>query len=124
MGKRKVANAVQNIAVFYFRDMMVDTLGPVMRELALGFSLIKLNDPELHSFLVSSQAQSYYGLSWLLTWFTHSSTSLTFCARIFDALLASDPIFSTYIMSAVSYFKYRMSLLTNILYYLGYYYAT
>ncbi|KAJ9076381.1 GTPase-activating protein gyp8, variant 2 [Entomophthora muscae] len=105
LGKRKVANAIQNAALFYFRDMMLETLGPVMRELAFGFCLIEMEDPVLHSFLVASQVQSYYGLSEILTWFSYASNSLSATSRIFDALLSSDPIFSVYLLSAATLYS-------------------
>ncbi|KAI9292124.1 RabGAP/TBC [Neoconidiobolus thromboides FSU 785] len=102
LGKRKVANCIQNLSLNYLRDSMQGTLGPMMRQMALSSYLIKVEEPELYEFLLQTKAQSYYGLSWVLTWFTLGSESLTRCSRYIDLFLASNPILPIYIMAAAT----------------------
>ncbi len=45
--------------------------------------------------------QSFFTLSWLLTWFSHNLERLGDIARIFDFLLASHPIMPVYLAAAL-----------------------
>lgn len=48
------------------------------------------------------QAQPYFALPWILTWFSHSLGDLDVVARIFDVLLVSHPLMPLYLAAAVS----------------------
>ena len=67
----------------------------------LLFPLLNDFDPEVYQFLKQSQVQSYFALSWILTWFSHNLHHFGQVAHLFDFLLASHPLMPLYITATI-----------------------
>ncbi|KAJ9068247.1 GTPase-activating protein gyp8 [Entomophthora muscae] len=102
MGRRRVANALQNVALFYFRDIMLGSLTPVLREMELGLRILARENSELVRYISEAGAQYYYCIAWVLSWTARGVPTLSVAARIFDTFLSSSPIFPVYFMTAMT----------------------
>ncbi|KAG0017150.1 hypothetical protein BGZ80_008572 [Entomortierella chlamydospora] len=51
LGKEAAMPAAESLAMFFFRDCMLDNLEPVLDQLSLMTALLKLEDPEVQEFL-------------------------------------------------------------------------
>jgi hypothetical protein len=63
--------------------------------------LLEFADPELANFIKSAGLPPYYGLSWLLTWFSHNIDEIDTVARLFDYFLVSSPYAPLYLSVAI-----------------------
>jgi hypothetical protein len=88
-------------SILYFRDYMMPDLKSVTAHLNIIFPLLKIKDPSLHSFIVGSEATSYFAVSWLLTWCSHNIEEYSIVARIFDFFLSSNPLMPIYFITTV-----------------------
>ena len=80
---------------------MYKTFEPgVMPALDLTSRIVELVDPELFSMIEEMGGQPFFTLSWLLTWFSHDIAEFEKVQLIFDACLATHPLFCTYITVA------------------------
>ena len=80
---------------------MYKTFEPgVMPALDLTSKLIELVDPELFEMVETMGGQPTFTLSWFLTWFSHDVAAFDKVQLIFDACLATHPLFCTYIAVA------------------------
>ena len=70
---------------------------PVLESLELVFDLLRALDPELHDHIRSSGVPCHFALSWRLTWFSHDTQTPAQCSRLFDAFMASPPLFPLYV---------------------------
>ena len=79
------------------RDCTRSDLVPVLESLELVFDLLRALDPELHDHIRSSGVPCHFALSWRLTWFSHDTQTPAQCSRLFDAFMASPPLFPLYV---------------------------
>ncbi|KAI8346074.1 rab-GTPase-TBC domain-containing protein [Mortierella sp. GBAus27b] len=101
LGKEAAMPAAESIALFFFRDCMLDNLEPVLDQLSLMTALFRLEDPEVQDFLDRSSTLPFFPLSWVLTWCSHDLQDFGKIARIYDFLLCFNPLMSVYLTSAV-----------------------
>ncbi|RIA94998.1 hypothetical protein C1645_689326, partial [Glomus cerebriforme] len=78
-------------------DAMLDSLDPILRQLTLLNTLIRLEDPEIADFLEKSNTLPYFCLSWVITWCSHDVRDLSRVVRLFDLFIASDPLITVYL---------------------------
>ena len=64
--------------------------------LGLLLPILEGVDPELHAHIAGAGVQPYFGLAWLITWFSHGLPDLEPAARLFDLFLASHPLMPLY----------------------------
>ncbi|KAJ9055131.1 GTPase-activating protein gyp8 [Entomophthora muscae] len=102
MGPNRAVRALYNISLFYIRDAMQSKLEPVMQQLDLIFTLIRLTDEQLYRFLEECEVPPFYALSWVLTWGTHDVKELELSARIVEFILASHPCMILYVAAALT----------------------
>jgi hypothetical protein len=102
LDSKTAVGCLQNLSIYFLRDYLGSTLAPVIRQIGLVLSLIRIKDPELSKFLNENQVQPYFCLSWLLTWCSHDIPDLTHLARLFDVLLVSNPSLIIYFVCAVN----------------------
>ena len=91
-----------NIASNYLiKDFMLTNfeLG-VFPALDLTNKLLELIDYDLFELVELIGGQPIYALSWLLTWFSHNIDDLKKVQLVYDAILATHPLFGTYIIVA------------------------
>lgn len=85
----------------YFRDFLHNNFGHLQTALRLTvFPLLARFDQELHDFLFDVEIPCSFCLPWILTWFARESGP-AFVHRIFDACLASHPLFCLYLSVAL-----------------------
>ncbi|KAF8929728.1 hypothetical protein BGZ58_008712 [Dissophora ornata] len=101
LGKEAATLAAESIAMFFFRDCMLENLEPVLDQLSLMSALLKLEDPEVQDFLDMSNTLPFFPLSWVITWCAHDLQDFGNIARIYDFLLCFNPLMSVYLTAAV-----------------------
>ncbi|RUS33460.1 rab-GTPase-TBC domain-containing protein [Jimgerdemannia flammicorona] len=101
LGKRLAILAAENVAMFFLRDGMLDSIDPVSRQLSLVTTLLKLENPGLHEFLMNANIMPFYTLSWVLMWFSHDLTDFDKVMRLFDLFMASTPLMPIYVTCAI-----------------------
>ena len=99
LGEKKASIAVTKISLFRIRDYMLPSLTPAMKHLRLIPAIIKKVDPGLGWRL--SAIQPFYGLASTLTLYAHDVEDYDDIARLFDFLLAYEPVVSIYLFSAI-----------------------
>ncbi|KAI3317449.1 rab-GTPase-TBC domain-containing protein [Xylariaceae sp. AK1471] len=93
------APAVSRLSVLRIRDFMLPTLAPSIVQLRLIPDLLYAVDPKLCQHL--SQNEPYFALSDTLTMFAHNVQRYSDIARLFDALIAREQVFSLYIFTQI-----------------------
>ncbi|KAG0199642.1 hypothetical protein BGX33_011528 [Mortierella sp. NVP41] len=101
LGKEAATLAAETLAMFFFRDCMLDNLEPVLEQLSLMTALLKLEDPEVQVFLDRSETLPFFPLSWVITWCAHDLQDFEKIARLYDFLICFNPLMSVYITAAV-----------------------
>ncbi|KAF8941123.1 hypothetical protein BGZ47_007483 [Haplosporangium gracile] len=101
LGKEAATFAAETLAMFFFRDCMLDNLEPVLEQLSLMTALLKLEDPEVQEFLDRSETLPFFPLSWVITWCAHDLQDFDKIARLYDFLLSFNPLTSVYMAAAV-----------------------
>ncbi|CEI88579.1 hypothetical protein RMCBS344292_02961 [Rhizopus microsporus] len=101
---------MERVALFYLRDAMFATLEPVMKQLTMIDSLIRLEDNELYEFIMEAGVLPYYALSWVITWYSHDLSDLEKIARLFDLILSSNPLMPVYLAVATVISKRKQVL--------------
>ncbi|KAI3338790.1 rab-GTPase-TBC domain-containing protein [Ustulina deusta] len=93
------ALAVSRLSVLRIRDFMLPTLAPAIVQLRLIPDLLRGVDPELFQHL--SRNEPYFALSDTLTMFAHNVQRYSDIARLFDALIAREQVFSIYVFTQI-----------------------
>ncbi|KAI8994675.1 rab-GTPase-TBC domain-containing protein [Pilobolus umbonatus] len=100
-GEVYACQLMNTLAVFYLRDAMSSTFEPILKELTIMDTLIKLEDKELHEFITEANVLPYYSISWVITWCSHDLDDLDKLARLFDFFIVSNPFMVVYFSAAV-----------------------
>ncbi|KAI0799104.1 rab-GTPase-TBC domain-containing protein [Xylaria sp. FL0064] len=93
------ALAVSRLSVLRIRDFMLPTLAPALVQLRLIPDLLRAVDSALYTHL--SRNEPYFALSDTLTMFAHNVQRYSDIARLFDALLAREQVFSLYVFTQI-----------------------
>ncbi|ETS82537.1 hypothetical protein PFICI_04413 [Pestalotiopsis fici W106-1] len=93
------ASAVARLSALRIRDFMLPTLAPAISQLRLIPDILNAVDPALCRHL--SQTEPFFALSGTLTMYAHDIQSYNSIARLFDALLAREQIFSVYMFAQI-----------------------
>ncbi|GAW18638.1 hypothetical protein ANO14919_081190 [Xylariales sp. No.14919] len=91
--------AVARLSVLRIRDFMLPTLAPAIVQLRLIPDLLQAVDPGLCEHL--SRNEPYFALSDTLTMFAHNVQRYSDIARLFDALIAREQVFSIYVFTQI-----------------------
>ena len=91
--------AVARLSVLRIRDFMLPRLDPAIAQLRLIPDILRAADPLLWRHL--RRTEPFFALSGTLTMYAHDVTSLGEIARLFDALLAREPVFSVYMFAVI-----------------------
>jgi hypothetical protein len=88
------------------KKFLVDYLGKdfeiLSHTMQLIMVLIVTTDPKLGHFLAQANVEPFFATSWLITWFAHNVKVINDVARIYDAMLCSDPLFALYLCAAMA----------------------
>jgi len=91
--------AVARLSTLRIRDFMLPTLAPALAQLRLIPSILYTVNPQLYHHL--SQTQPFFALSGTLTMYAHDIQEYGDIARLFDALLAREAVFSVYMFAQI-----------------------
>lgn len=78
---------------------MLPTLGPTTAQLRLLPDILGKADPELWKHVVS--IEPFYALAGTLTMYAHNIEAYNEISRLFDVLLAREPVFSIYMFAQI-----------------------
>ncbi|KAK3944747.1 rab-GTPase-TBC domain-containing protein [Diplogelasinospora grovesii] len=93
------APAVARLSALRIRDFMLPSLTPAIAQLRLIPDILRQADPALWRHL--SATEPFFALSGTLTMYAHDITTLGEISRLFDVLLAREPVFSVYMFAAI-----------------------
>lgn len=99
LGSKKAAPAMAQISLFRIRDYMLPSLSPSLRHLHLIPAIIETTDPALRRHL--STTQPFFALAATLTLYAHDIQEYSDIARLFDFLLAQEPVVAIYLFAAI-----------------------
>lgn len=91
--------AVTRISLFRIRDYMLPSLSPAVTHLRLVPAILEAADAELCQHL--SKTRPFFALSATLTLYAHDIQEYSDIARLFDFLLAHEPVVSLYLFVAI-----------------------
>ncbi|ETI28193.1 hypothetical protein G647_00642 [Cladophialophora carrionii CBS 160.54] len=100
LGKQQAMAAVPRISLCRLRDYMLPTIAPARRHFELVSAVVKAADPELANHI--AQAENIFALSATHSLFAHDIYNYGDIARLYDFLLAHEPIMSIYLFAAVT----------------------
>ncbi|KAL4891628.1 rab-GTPase-TBC domain-containing protein [Aspergillus ambiguus] len=99
LGSNKAAPAVTRISLFRIRDYMLPSLSPTLKHLQLIPAIIEKSDPVLRQHLAGTRP--FFALAATLTLYAHDIQEYSDIARLFDFLLAREPVVSIYLFAAI-----------------------
>ncbi|KAF2070165.1 hypothetical protein CYY_008522 [Polysphondylium violaceum] len=92
---------LERLSLNHFNDCMLPNFSEVLKVLNLLFPLISLMDQNVYNFLLKSNVQPLFSISWILTWFSHNVEELDHAARLYDFFLSSHPLACLYFSAAL-----------------------
>ncbi|KAJ5526793.1 hypothetical protein N7513_010952 [Penicillium frequentans] len=99
LGNQQAASVMAHISLFRIRDYMLRTLSPAIKHLQLIPAIIETADPALRQHL--SHIQPFFALAATLTLYAHDIQEYSDIARLYDFLLAKEPVVSIYLFAAI-----------------------
>src|ERR1700761_5320211 len=100
LGKQQAMVAVPRISLLRLRDYMLPTILPARKHFELVSAIVKAADPELANHI--AQAENIFALSATHSLFAHDIYNYGDISRLYDFLLAQEPIMSIYLFAAVT----------------------
>ena len=100
LGKQQAMIAVPRISLLRLRDYMLPTIAPARRHFELVSAIVMAADQELANHI--AQAENSFALSATHSLFAHDIYNYGDIARLYDFLLAHEPIMSIYLFAAVT----------------------
>ncbi|KAM3535133.1 hypothetical protein MY4038_001547 [Beauveria bassiana] len=95
----RAAPCVARLSVLRIRDFMLPNLGPTTAQLRLLPDILAAADPALRAHVAT--VEPFYALAGTLTMYAHNIEAYRDIARLFDALLAREPVFSLYLFAQI-----------------------
>ncbi|PYI00155.1 hypothetical protein BO71DRAFT_341530 [Aspergillus ellipticus CBS 707.79] len=99
LGGQEAAPAVAQISLLRIRDYMLPSLSPALKHLQLIPAIIENADPVLCRHL--AEIRPFFALAATLTLYSHDIQEYSDIARLFDFLLAQEPVVSIYLFAAI-----------------------
>ncbi|CEP14924.1 hypothetical protein [Parasitella parasitica] len=100
--KSKLQDQLRHCLFCYLaKNEMYTTMEPVLRQLTILDTIIRLKDLELYEFITEAGVLPYYSLSWVITWCSHDLDDLEKITRLFDLFISSNPFMVVYFAAAV-----------------------
>lgn len=93
------APCVARLSVLRIRDFMLPNLGPTTAQLRLLPDILGAADPALRRHVAA--IEPFYALAGTLTMYAHNIEAYHDIARLFDVLLAREPVFSIYMFAQI-----------------------
>lgn len=99
LGSEKAFPTVESVSLLRIRDYMLPSLTPALRHLQLVPCILQAADKELAGHLTMPHPN--YSLPAALTLYAHEIQEYSDIARLFDFLLAREPVMSLYLFAAI-----------------------
>ena len=99
LGSEKAATALPRVSLLRIRDYMLPTLAPALKQLQLLPAILHAADPRLAAHL--SETRPFFALSATLTLYAHDIEEYGDIARLFDFILAHEPVMTIYLFAAI-----------------------
>ncbi|KAE8353135.1 rab-GTPase-TBC domain-containing protein [Aspergillus coremiiformis] len=99
LGGQNAASAVARLSLFRIRDYMLPSLSPTVKHLQLIPAIMERADPALRRHL--ADIKPFFALAATLTLYAHDIQEYSDIARLFDFLLAREPVVSVYLFVAI-----------------------
>ena len=93
------APALTRLSLLRIRDFMLPNFSATTAQLRLIPDIIKAADPTLREHLAGTKP--YYALAGTLTMYAHNIEGYRDIVRLFDVLLAREPVFSVYLFAQI-----------------------
>lgn len=100
LGKDSAAVAVPRISLLRLRDYMLPTIAPARKHFELVSAVVSIADPQLAQHL--SEAENSSALSATHSLFAHDVQDYREISRLYDFLLAHEPIMSIYLFATIT----------------------
>lgn len=98
--ERKVLPMSQVLVENYYRDFLVEDLGAMKGLLHFIMSIIEQTDIEVYQKISAAKVDSFFSLSWLLTWLSHDCDSVQTVLETYDFILSSNMLMPYYLCAA------------------------
>lgn len=85
----------------HINDALAPNLTQSMAHCEVIFAVLEVVDQELYDVIMRSDSQPHFAIGWVLTWFAHDLEDLQLISRIYDACIASHPLFPAYLAAAL-----------------------
>jgi TBC1 domain family member 20 len=99
LGDELAPAAVARISLLRIRDYMLPSLTPSIRHLQIIPSLLEAADPDLGRRL--SHTRPFFALAATLTLYAHDIQEYSDIARLYDFLLAHEPVMAVYMFTTI-----------------------
>lgn len=99
LGKGAAFPAVSRVSLLRIRDYMLSSLNPGLKQLHLIPAILKCSDPELAAHLEGTRP--YFALPAALTLYAHDIQEYSEITRLYDFILAHEPVLSIYLFAAL-----------------------
>eukprot|EP00884_Botryococcus_braunii_P017782 jgi/Botrbrau1/4688/Bobra.0218s0010.1 len=83
LGEASAFRVLRVLCRTHLRDATRPDLSATLENLGLLLPILAQADPELYRYVAGTEVLPFFGLSWLITWFSHSVSSLHDAARLF-----------------------------------------
>lgn len=90
----------ESVCLHFFADCLQPDFEIVGKSMHVIMDIIQHTDGQLYAFLQQTDIAPFFATSWVITWFAHDVKDLNKIARIFDAMLCSQPVYSMYLCAA------------------------
>ena len=99
LGSENAFPAVESVSLLRIRDYMLPSLTPALKHLQLVPCILQIADKKLAGHLTMPHPN--YALPAALTLYAHEIQEYSDIARLFDFLLAHEPVMSLYLFAAI-----------------------
>ena len=99
LGAEAAYPVLESICLFRIRDYMLPTMAPSVQHLRLLPRILQAADPDLAKHLTFTTVQ--YALPSAITLYAHVVEQYSDIARLFDFILAHEPVMSIYLFAAI-----------------------
>lgn len=112
MGLDLASRVLCQVSFSHFRDNLRSNFLALQTALKVAlYPLLLQLDIKVHNHLLDCDMEPFFCLSWVLTWFSHDVRDTNLCKRLFDAFLASHPLFVLYVALAMMLHPYNRQLI-------------
>ncbi|OKL59364.1 hypothetical protein UA08_05402 [Talaromyces atroroseus] len=99
LGAQLARPAFARVSLLRIRDYMLPSLSPALKHLHLIPSILEASDTRIHKHI--SETQPYFALAAALTLYAHDIEEYQDIVRLYDFLLAHEPVVAIYLFAAI-----------------------